>query len=515
MVQSEDSSSSNLLKWNWKIFAGISLVSVVYFVDIFLKASRKCFWFDELFTVYLCRLPSFRSTWEAVSHGADFNPPLLYLMTRGAQQLFGCGLIATRLPSAIGVWLFGFCLFLFVARRAGATPGLIAGIFPFFTLAQYYAYEARAHGIVLGWCGIALVCWQRNGEDRAKHLWLAGFGVALLGALLTHVYAICLLVPFALVELYNLLRGRQLNWGRLGVMLSTSSSVLVAVYLPLLRVYRASVPSTFRLGGHELFQRFLAIALGPALIVLLLYLFLSVMEAKEQLPRETTAGCIPKGEIILAVGFACIPFAGLLGSKVTHGPFIDRYFLSSIAAYAIILGFASSRWRVKSWTTQALAGCMLSLMVADLAISVYLLQRQRIVLVEPSVGLVLSTTPADPMRLYETLKEDRNGLDILILPELEYLYFFHYAPPSVVPHLYFGAPANDLFLAAYERLASGTHLPLQMTTFDPFLSSHRRFLVYEGRNATHPEAIEALANGGYTLRSARTDAAGILYEYAR
>ena len=156
-------------------------------------------------------MPDFKSTWTAVSHGADFNPPLLYLLTRGAQWLFGEGLIATRLPAMVGVWLFGVCLFLFVARRAGVVSGIIAGIFPFFTLAQYYAYEAQGAWDRIGVVWVALVCWQRNAEGRAKYLWLAGFGLVLLGALLTHVYAVYLLFPFALIEIYNLLYRRPSN----------------------------------------------------------------------------------------------------------------------------------------------------------------------------------------------------------------------------------------------------------------------------------------------------------------
>src|ERR1035438_5979616 len=152
MATVEDNDPPSSVNLSWRIFAGIGLVSVIYFTDISLKASQKCFWFDELFAVYLCRLPSFMSTWSAVIHGADFNPPLFYLLTRGAQRLFGEGLIATRLPEIVSVWLFCICLFLFVARRAGMISGFIAGAFPFFTLAQHYAYEARAHGIVLGWC---------------------------------------------------------------------------------------------------------------------------------------------------------------------------------------------------------------------------------------------------------------------------------------------------------------------------------------------------------------------------
>ncbi len=502
-------------KIGWNTIAGISLVSAAYFADLFLKASQKCFWFDELFTVYLCRLPSFTSTWTAVTHGADFNPPLLYLFTRWAQWLFGPGLIAARLPAMVGVWLFGICLFLFVARRAGVVSGFIAGIFPFFTLAQYYAYEARAHGIVLGWCGLALLCWQRNAEGRAKHLWLAGFGLSLIGALLTHVYAVYLLFPFALVEVYNLLRRGRPDWGIVAALALALISVTVTLYLPLFRVYRASVPATFFPGSHDLIQRFLVAAIGPAIGVLLLALILFALEGMWP-GRATVFVAIPTQEMLVAAGFVCIPLVGLLGSKVSHGPFIERYFLSSIAGYAIFLGFASSRL-VGSRKAQALAGCMVLLVIGDLGTAIYLGMNHRLVLVEPSTGLFLSTTPSNPMALYGTLLLDNDGLDILVLPSLEYIYFFRYAPPTVVSHLYFGAPANDINLRGYERLARGAHIDLKTTTFDPFLATHNRFLVYESASgsAADLDAMQAIAGAGYKLKAARGDVVGIMYEYAK
>src|ERR1700677_4217911 len=136
-----------------------AIVSLLYFADLFLKASRKCFWYDELFTVYLCRLADFKHTWAAVMQGGDYNPPVLYLLTRGAERVFGEGLIATRLPEMVGVWLFGICLYLFVSRRVGRLSGLIAALLPFFTDVQAYAYDARPHGITLAWTGLALVSW--------------------------------------------------------------------------------------------------------------------------------------------------------------------------------------------------------------------------------------------------------------------------------------------------------------------------------------------------------------------
>lgn len=450
MAASEDETQLGSFKSSWTIFAGIGITSAIYFADLILKASRKCFWFDELFTVYLCRLPDFKSTWTAVTHGADFNPPLFYLLTRGAERLFGEGLIATRLPAMLGVWLFGVCLFLFVARRAGVVSGFIAGTFPCFTLAQYYAYEARAHGIVLGWCGLMLVCWQRAAEARAKTLWNVSFGLCVLCALLTHVYAVYSLVPFATVELYGLFRRKRPNWGIAAALATAVVLVTFAVYLPLAREYKAAVPPTFFAGSHDLLPRFLVNVLGPALIVFLVLILLAVIGSMRRDQRAKMRAAIPEGEVVLAACFACIPLVGLIGSKVSHGPFFDRYFLSSVAGYSILLGFASSGRLLVSWSARGLAGCMFFLMIADLGATIYFRAVNRVVLFEPSTGLRLSTTPANPLQLYESVSTNHSGLDTLILPSLDYLYFFTYAPPSITSNLYYGAPVKDVNLGGYK-----------------------------------------------------------------
>jgi hypothetical protein len=495
--------------------AGIALVSAVYFADIFFKASRKCYWFDELFTVYLCRLPSFKDTWAAVLHGADFNPPLFYLLTRGSQRLFGSGLIATRLPSTIGVWVFGLCLFLFVARRTSVICGFIAGVFPFFTLAQYYAYEARAHGISLGWCGLALLCWQRNAEGRAKYLWLAGFALSLFGALLTHVYALYLLVPFAIVEFYKLLKGGRPNWGIVAAMALAFISVTALIYLPLLRLYRGNLPVTFFPSSHYLLQSFLVDAIGPAIIVLLASLVPFAIEGMQRTQCSTVVANIPASEMLLALGFACIPLVGMIGCKVSHGPFLERYFLSSIAGFAIILGFATSRLRVRSGAVRALAGFMFFLMVADLGTVAYMSAKNRVVLAEPSSGLGLSTDPTKPMEHYESLSQDRSGLDIIVFGRMECLYFYEYASPAIVPHLYFGATTPDLFVMMYERLARGANLDLKTTTVVPFLATHQRFLAYSNPYGLKADALQAFATAGYRLKWVHDDGGGVMYEYAK
>ena len=502
----------DIQKFNWIVLAGVALLSLIYFADISLKASQKCFWYDELFTVYLCRLPTFAATWSAVTHGADFNPPLFYLLTRIAQRLFGEGLIATRLPAMVGVWLFCLCLFHFVARRAGIFSGLIAGLFPFFTLAQFYAYEARAHGIVMGWCGLALVCWQRNSEGRGRYFWLAAFGLSLLGALLTHVYAVFLLVPFAVVELYNLMH--KPNWGNCAVMALVFATVTLEVYLPLSRVYRQTMSASFFAASHDLFQRFLTNVIGPALVVVLLSVVLAAIAGRAGRRPSTVGSAIPLQEMLLAAGFVCIPLVGILASKITHGPVIDRYFLSSIAGYSIFLGFANSSNHVGRSTARALAGCMVLLMLFDLAATTYLAKRHTIVLIEPSAPLRLTTTPNDPMALYSTLPGSDGALDILVPSQLEYIYFFEYAPPSLMSHIYYAGAADNIFFAAYARLAREAHIALQITPYEPFLANHHRFLFYES-GGSHADGAAAIARAGYCLKSARSDVSGTLYEYEK
>ena len=392
--------------------------------------------------------------------------------------------------------------------------GLVAGAFPFFTLAQYYAYEARAHGMVLGWCGLALVCWQGSAEARARHLWLVGFTVSLMGALLTHVYAVYLLMPFAIVELCSLLCKDSIRWDIVAILTAVFTSVAWIVYLPLVHNYQTvAMPPNYFPASHDLIQRFLVNAVGPAIVIFLIAIILSSLDTKRLLENETRK-MIPRREVILAGGFICMPLLGLIGCKLSHGPFLDRYFLASIAGYAIFLGLATSRWGAP-WMGRALAGCMLFLMMTDLVSTAYFSVAHRIMLNEPSTGLPLSTDPSNPLQMYETLTTDRSGLDILVLPSLEYLFFFRYAPARVVERLYYGGVVADANLGGYEKLVKWGGLDLKVTQLDRFLANHDKFLLYGSANRPDVDTLQVLAKEGYTLKTVRPDIWGVMYEYEK
>ncbi len=507
-----DESKDRLISQNFSLKAktGFVFLSVLYFADMCLKASRKCFWFDELFTTYLCSLPSFKETWSAVLHGADFNPPLLYATTRISQSLFGEGLISSRLPAMVGVWLFCVCLFVFVARRAGILPGLIAGLFPFFTLVQYYAYEARAHGIVLGWCGLILVCWQRYTENRKSWAWLAGFGFCLAGALLTHVYAVYMVVPFVLAECDNLFRKERIDWRLVAAMALASVSVGSTVYLPLLRMYKATVPPTFFVPGHDSIQHLAVDVLGPSIGLLLVGIALIALEMTGRAAPKPPSMEIPRREWTVAIGFLCIPVAALIGSRLAHGPFIERYFLSSVAGAAILLGFACLR----EAQSRILASFMVILMIADFGLTIYLSHVNRIQVTEPSSGLKLSTDPTRPMDRYKTLLSNNGNLDILVVPTLDYFYFLKYADASVIHHLYY-LDAGHFSPMLYGKLAGAVNSELRVITLAKFVATRDEFLVYVTATVQDRDLLQALGATGRRVSKVRADEAGAMYEYSK
>src|SRR6516165_1897776 len=73
------------------------LFSLSYCV-LAVAGSTRSFWYDELFTYYLSRLPSLTDIWVALGEGVDLNPPLLYLATRASHSLLGVGPVPTRFP---------------------------------------------------------------------------------------------------------------------------------------------------------------------------------------------------------------------------------------------------------------------------------------------------------------------------------------------------------------------------------------------------------------------------------
>jgi hypothetical protein len=189
----------------------IAAISIFYWICAGVRAARRPFWYDELVTWHVARLPSVRAIWTALHGGADQNLPLEHLAVRVSQAALGDGGFATRLPALLGFWIMLLCVYVFLRRRLPATYALIGMVLPMLTFAWPYAFEARAYAIVLAGAGIALVAWQAVAEGRHRAIALVGIAAGLAAALGSHYTGVLLAVPFAAGEIVRTIDRRKLD----------------------------------------------------------------------------------------------------------------------------------------------------------------------------------------------------------------------------------------------------------------------------------------------------------------
>lgn len=469
--------------------------SILYFADVFLRASEKYFWYDELFTVYLCRLP-LRSLWHALQAGIDSNPPLFYALTKASDALFGEGLFGTRMPEILAFWIFSVSLFYFVKRRAGVMAGFVAMVLPIFTGAFYYAYEARPHGMVLGFCGLALICWQMSIDQPRANRWLVGFSLALFGAFMTHCYAVTIAVPFGIAELVRGIQLRRVEWRRWLAMIAPGV-IAGLTYLPLLIFYRSAVKGTIFLTLSPLVLRqipsYYGFLLGPCTLVLLIVVALLALKARffgrshRDVDREVRWILLP--EIIAALSFLVLPLFGLIIAKLLHSPFYDRYFLSALAGVCILVGFGVGNYRTENWAASVLAGVMaLSLLVNIGHVVRHRLENEPETLVEPSSGFSENVSLAGPMENYSLLRSaPHNDEPIIVFWPIEFLYVVNYAP-DLTPRLYYvGWNDEDSFYRLLSAFQAWSPVKYNTMKADDFFRRFPRFLLYA------PDSIDQLA----------------------
>ena len=474
----------------------LAIFSFFYFADVYLRASGKYFWYDELMTLSLSRFVHLPQLWTAVTSGVDFNPPPFYLLTHLSASLFGGGLIGLRLPEILGFWIFCLCLFRFVFRRAGLAAGLVALLFPMLSGAYFYAYEARPHALVLGCCGLALVCWQMALERPWTPAWRIAFSTALLAAFLMHCYAIVILVPFAAAEIYRTIASKKVNWAMWSAMLVPAFCASL-LYLPLLfSFHKANGHSSFDIlfpSSWVQVQHFYLSLLSHCTIILVCAAVL--LAADKLLPNASPVESVYPVDVVLGFGFLTIPLFGIALGKIVHGPFFARYFLSALIGVAVLIavgiGFS------KRWMAPALAFAMAALLgTSFLALVVHRLHGQGEFLPEPSTQLILDAVPGQPLSLHSALVRNAgSSTPIGVLNSLEFYYLVHY-DPSLRTRLYLVTPTRNSLeyggaLSFRPWSADGYNPPL---SYADFVNSNHHLLLYGDEG--HLGQIPKVSNAG-------------------
>jgi hypothetical protein len=406
-------------------YAFLLLASLGYFAITFYRAERRLFWFDEIGTLYISRLADLGSIWSACMHGADFNPPMLYLLTHWSQAAFGASELGARVPQVLGFWVFCLCLYRFVSIRTNALAGFIALLWPITTGGYWYAYEARAYGLVLGFFGLALISWQAA-TDRSNPRWipLAGLAVSLTGAALCHGYTFLFFVPLGLGELVRTFQRRRLD-AAVWCALLIPAIVFVATQLPLLHAVRSTLPPTaVRDTAWQNIGSGWDLSVHRTLI-LALFLLISAWAAAG-LPGKPLADSrkFAWHEIACLAGTLLTPLLAFCAARAAHAPLLGRYSLITMAGVACLIGAACARSRV--------FGLLVLFAILATITEQFAGFWRGISVIEPASGLVVGTrSAADSFSLEFVERSARGDEPIMLMDPHEFAAIFHYAPPPI------------------------------------------------------------------------------------
>jgi hypothetical protein len=342
--------------------------SAIYLAATTVLALRRPLWNDELYTYYFARVPGAADLWRALETGADQAPPLSYLLTRASFSVLGVGSLSIRLPEILAFLLFCICTYVFVARRTNQLYGVMAMFLPTLTAAYYYASEARAYALVLGFGALALLCWQLATEGVRRRVALVGLAAALALAVSSHYYALLLLVPLGLGELARAFARRRIDvavWAAF-----TGALLPLAAFVQLIR---ASHSYSTGFWGRPAWLdplRFFSFLLDPrvatpsvmstgrpterGLVLLAVGLLISALVVVGPLgPRllrrrgRTGSNTLlvhgpPNHEVVAAAAFLLLPLAGVVVGKAVTDAYAPRYALSAVIG-VIVLPFALYR----------------------------------------------------------------------------------------------------------------------------------------------------------------------------
>jgi hypothetical protein len=254
----------------WPLAAITTLAAVLRLATL----GSQSFWYDEAFTPVHVLRASLGATLHNVVH-TENTPPLWYVLEWAVSRVLGSGVVALRLLSALAgiatvpvAWAIGRELQGPPTRRAALVTAALVASSP---LLVWYSQEARAYGLFVLIAALALLCFLRAlREPSTRHL--VAFAVSASLALLTHYFAVFLLIPMMLWLAWSALagedrglvsRGRAGNAGgeqadgspgELAPRERTANpknprSVLAALALPAL-VGAALIPLILAQGGH-------------------------------------------------------------------------------------------------------------------------------------------------------------------------------------------------------------------------------------------------------------------------
>jgi uncharacterized membrane protein len=191
----------------WPLAALTLLAGALRFSTLDLQS----FWYDEAFTPVHVLHASLVATLRSMVHDEN-TPPLWFVVIWAWSRVFGTGMVALRFPSALAgtltvpvAWAIGRELAGRVpsARRVAAVAAALVAVNPLFV---WYSQEARAYALFVFLAAVTMLCFLRAEREPTPRR-LAIFALSGASALLTHYFAVFLLIPMVVWLL-----GKRARW---------------------------------------------------------------------------------------------------------------------------------------------------------------------------------------------------------------------------------------------------------------------------------------------------------------
>ncbi len=340
-------------------FVVFALFSAVHIPALVMVAQNTQFWFDELFTYYLSRLPAVADIYVELDKAVDHHPPAFFLLYRFVSRWFSDPHIGFRIPSIAGFWMFYAAVFVFVSRRSSAIFGLLAIFLAFVSGARYWATEARPYGLALGLCAVAVLCWQMAADTRKRLPWLIGLALALAATISISYYSVLVFLPLAAAELVRTVRRGKVDFPMWSSLAAGAAGCLpyalsvrrqIATFSPnnWARPRPGIIPETYL----TFFASLQLFVLGALMLVALLWIF-----RRWAAPDRNPTGekSLLAEDLALGLGHMLLPVIGVAVALFATKMITPRYVISTVTGFCILaplIAYGLSRGR-------ALAGILL------------------------------------------------------------------------------------------------------------------------------------------------------------
>jgi uncharacterized membrane protein len=337
--------------WAYIVAAGLA---IFYFVTSIQIAAHRVFWFDELFTLHIARLPQLSTIWTALSNGVDALPPTYYMTVRLFDSLFGPGDVAARVPSMIAMCLGLLLIFDCARRLTDGLHGLIALSVATCSFLPYYGYEARSYAIYFMLAALALWAWTNASLSRNAQAVL--FGAAFFAGVCYHYYFGMCLLPFALSEFLRWKPGQRPS---LKIVAGFIGCVIPVLLLsPLILSFSRKFAGGYWNRPSFLELRAIYSQLFPDGLFLLALIAIWIVLSRSDDAKPETIEPMQPAE---ATGwlFLAIPLAAFVVAVWKTNAFYSRYFIGVLPGVAV--AFAFMLWRHFRHITQIAMGAFLLL----------------------------------------------------------------------------------------------------------------------------------------------------------